>query len=54
LKYFKSNGVKGGAAGAGAVVAFVENVGVFSSMESSAIREAQEKVVAVLVEVDYT
>jgi hypothetical protein len=38
----------------GAVVAFIENMGVFSSVEGSAIREAQEKVVAVLVEVDYT
>jgi hypothetical protein len=53
LKHFKSNGVKGGAAGAGAIVAFIENVGVFGLVEGSAIRAAQEKAVAVLVEVDY-
>jgi uncharacterized membrane protein len=34
-------------AGSRSIIAFVENVGVFGSMEGVAVREAKEKVVAV-------
>ena len=40
LEHFQSDGVKGGAARPGSIVAFVEDVGVFGSMESLSIRES--------------
>jgi hypothetical protein len=49
LEHFKANQIKGGAAWVRSIVAFLQYMGVFSTMKRSAAGDSWEKIITIFI-----